>query len=81
MVTSTTCGAQEWVQSDVNGWVVDAINQPELARRLDDLAALAGNAAARSAARTSVEALTLPAMAERLLALYRSLGQATDAQV
>jgi UDP-glucose:(heptosyl)LPS alpha-1,3-glucosyltransferase len=81
MVTSTTCGAQEWIQTGVNGWVVDAINQPELARRLDDLAALAGNAAARSAARTSVEALTLPAMAERLLALYRSLGQATDAQV
>ena len=81
MVTSTTCGAQEWIQTGVNGWVVDAINQPELARRLDDLAALAGNESARSAARSSVEALTLPAMAERLLALYRSLGQATDAQV
>ena len=81
MVTSSTCGAQEWVQSGVNGWVVDAVNEPELARRLDDLAALAGNERARSAARSSVEALTLPAMAERLLALYRSLGQATDAQV
>ena len=73
LVTSTTCGAQEWVASGVNGWVVDAIDQPELARRLDDLAALAGNAAARRAARASVEALTLPAMAERLLALYRGL--------
>ncbi len=81
MVTSTTCGAQEWVQSGINGWVVDAIDEPELARRLDDLAALAGNSTARSAARASVEALTLQAMAERLLALYRSLGQASDAQV
>ena len=73
MVTSTTCGAQEWVASGVNGWVVDAVDQPELARRLDDLAALAGNTAARHAARASVETLTLPAMAERLLALYRGL--------
>jgi UDP-glucose:(heptosyl)LPS alpha-1,3-glucosyltransferase len=81
LLTSTTCGAQEWVQSGVNGWVVDAINQPELVKHLDDLASLAGNTAARSAARASVEALTLPAMAERLLALYRSLCQATDARV
>jgi UDP-glucose:(heptosyl)LPS alpha-1,3-glucosyltransferase len=81
LLTSTTCGAQEWVQSGVNGWVVDAINQPELVNHLDDLASLAGNTAARSAARASVEALTLPAMAERLLALYRSLCQATDARV
>lgn len=73
LLTSTTCGAQEWVASGVNGWVVDAVDQPELARRLDDLAALAGNTAARHAARASVETLTLPAMAERLLALYRGL--------
>jgi UDP-glucose:(heptosyl)LPS alpha-1,3-glucosyltransferase len=74
MVTSTTCGAQEWVESGVNGWVVDAVDQSGLARRLDDLANLAGNAVARRAARVSVEALTLPAMAERLLALYRAIA-------
>ena len=74
MVTSTTCGAQEWVQAGVNGWVVDAVDRAELSARLDDLCALAGNQAARAAARASVEALTLPAMADRLLALYRSLS-------
>ena len=73
LLTSTTCGAQEWVASGVNGWVVDAVDETDLARRLDDLSALAGNASARNAARASVEALTLPAMAERLLALYRGL--------
>jgi UDP-glucose:(heptosyl)LPS alpha-1,3-glucosyltransferase len=81
IVTSTTCGAQEWVRSGENGWVVDALDETGLAERLDDLAALAGNTAARAAARASVEALTLPAMAERLLALYRSLGGAVAGQV
>jgi UDP-glucose:(heptosyl)LPS alpha-1,3-glucosyltransferase len=76
IVTSTTCGAQEWVKAGENGWVVDAVDEVQLAARLDDLAGLAGNAGARTAARCSVEALTLPAMAERLLALYRSLGRA-----
>jgi UDP-glucose:(heptosyl)LPS alpha-1,3-glucosyltransferase len=74
IVTSTTCGAQEWVRAGENGWVVDAVNQCELTGRLDDLAALAGNAVARRAARECAEPLTLPAMADRLLALYRSLS-------
>ena len=52
----------------------DAVNQGELTGRLDDLAALAGNAVARRAARECAEPLTLPAMADRLLALYRSLS-------
>ena len=81
IVTSTTCGAQEWVQAGVNGWVVDAVDQAELSGRLDELCALAGDQAARLAARASVEALTLPAMADRLLALYRSLSPARSGQV
>jgi UDP-glucose:(heptosyl)LPS alpha-1,3-glucosyltransferase len=75
VVTSTTCGAQEWVQAGENGWVVDAVDINGLARRLDDLAGLAGNATARAAARAVAEPLTLPAMADRLLALYRTLGR------
>ncbi|PKO90309.1 MAG: glycosyltransferase family 1 protein [Betaproteobacteria bacterium HGW-Betaproteobacteria-10] len=81
IITSTTCGAQEWVKAGENGWVVDAVDTQQLAARLDDLAGLAGNAATRAAARASVEALTLPAMAERLLTLYRSLGSARGGQV
>lgn len=75
MVTSTTCGAQEWVRSGENGWVVDAVDIDALASRMDDLAGLAGNATARAAARAVAEPLTLPAMADRLLALYRTLGR------
>jgi UDP-glucose:(heptosyl)LPS alpha-1,3-glucosyltransferase len=81
MVTSTTCGAQEWVQPGENGWVVDAVDIAELADRLDDLAALAGDPRSRQLARASAEPLTLPAMADRLLALYRSLGQGRPGQV
>lgn len=75
IVTSTTCGAQEWVRPGENGWVVDALDVAELADRLDDLAELARSKSPRAAARASAEALTLPAMADRLLALYRSLSR------
>jgi UDP-glucose:(heptosyl)LPS alpha-1,3-glucosyltransferase len=74
ILTSTTCGAQAWVKAGDNGWVVDALDRDALATRLDDLCALAGNVAARQAARAAAEPMTLPAMADRLLALYRSLG-------
>jgi UDP-glucose:(heptosyl)LPS alpha-1,3-glucosyltransferase len=76
IVTSTACGAQEWVRAGANGWVIDALDESALAGRLDALAGLAGRESARLAARASVESLSLPAMAERLLALYRSLGRA-----
>ncbi|HZX33253.1 MAG TPA: glycosyltransferase family 4 protein [Rhodocyclaceae bacterium] len=75
-VTSTTCGAREWIRAGENGWVVDAIDRDELAARLDGLAGLAGNPAARLAAREAVAHLTLEAMAGRLLALYGDLAAA-----
>ncbi len=81
IVTSTTCGAQEWVRAGDNGWVVDTLAIDDLAGRLDDLASLAGNTAARAAARAVAEPLTLEAMAGRLLDLYRSLGGASSQQV
>jgi UDP-glucose:(heptosyl)LPS alpha-1,3-glucosyltransferase len=62
------------VKAGENGWVVDALDRDALATRLDDLCAITGNLAARQAARAAAEPLTLPAMADRLLALYRSLG-------
>lgn len=81
IVTSTSCGAQEWIQTGVNGWVVDAVDEAQLASRLDDLAALAGNRLAREASRASAEHLTLPAMADQLLALYRALRPGSGGRV
>jgi UDP-glucose:(heptosyl)LPS alpha-1,3-glucosyltransferase len=69
------------VKAGYNGWVVDALDRDALATRLDDLCALAGNSAARRAARAVAEPLTLPAMADRLLALYRSLGGVSGGRV
>lgn len=73
-VTSTTCGAREWIREGENGWVVDAVDGEALTGRLGDLCGLAGNEAARGAARAAVAGFTLEAMAARLLALYASLG-------
>lgn len=77
IVTSDTCGAREWIRSGENGWVVDALDRAALSTRLDDLATLANNEEARRLSRASVESLTLPAMADRLLSLYRSLSSAS----
>ncbi len=74
VLTSTTCGAREWIRDGENGWVVDALDHQALTCRLDALAAGAGNLQMRSAARTAAVPLTLEAMAERLLALYRRLA-------
>lgn len=75
IVTSTTCGAREWVIEGVNGWVVDALDATALTDRLAGLVELARCPEAGQAARGSVEALTLAAMAERLLVLYRELAR------
>jgi len=81
VLTSTTCGAQEWVRAGENGWVVDALADDRLSAALDDLAGLAGNRGARTAARAVAEPLSLTAMAERLLALYRRVGGGNAGQV
>lgn len=74
IVTSTTCGAREWVRPDENGWVVDAVDEVALSVRLDDLSILSSSIAARAAARDIAAQLTLAAMSDRLLALYHDLG-------
>ena len=78
VLTSTTCGAKEWITAGGNGRVVDPLNPDALAQGLDDLLALANNPQARQMSRASVAALTLPAMADRLLALYAVLLEAGD---
>lgn len=73
LVTSTTCGAREWVREGKNGWVVDALDIPALSQRLDQLCDLSRQPAAREAARAAVADLSLEAMSAKLLELYRQL--------
>lgn len=72
VLTTSTCGAKEWIEEGRNGWVVDALDVEAMAERLDAMCATRGMTAS---ARNSVAHLTLPAMADRLLDLYRSLDR------
>lgn len=73
LVTTTSCGAKDWVEPGRNGWVTDALDSAALAFALDNLCELAPQASARQAARLAVEHLSLEAMSRQLLELYRRL--------
>ena len=73
LLTSRTCGAQEWIHSGQNGYIADALDIESIAERLDDLCLLALRPEARAAARAAVQSFTLEAMSARLLDLYQSL--------
>ncbi|MDD5250027.1 MAG: glycosyltransferase family 4 protein [Rhodocyclaceae bacterium] len=72
-VVTKTCGAADLIRPGENGYVCDAGDVGALAAHLDALAMPGAAAAMRAAARQSVAALSAEAMAERLIALYRSL--------
>lgn len=77
VITSTSCGAAELIRDGVNGYVCDALDIAALARHLDALAVPGAAQNMAAAARESVTALSVAAMAARLIELYRDLlGQA-----
>ena len=72
VITSASCGAAELIAEGENGYVCDALDVSALAdrmQRIDPAAAVAMGARARA----SVVSLGIAAMAQRLVALYRSL--------
>lgn len=73
VVTSNSCGAAELVRDGCNGYVSDALDIPALTRHLNALAVPGAAQAMATAARESVARLSIAAMAQRLIALYRSL--------
>jgi UDP-glucose:(heptosyl)LPS alpha-1,3-glucosyltransferase len=73
LVTSTKCGAAELIENGRNGFVVDALDTAGLAQALHALADRRRAEAMGQAARTTVEGLTLSAMADNLVRLYRAL--------
>lgn len=73
ILTTPSCGAAELITEGVNGYVRDAIDIHGMAQAMSRLADPAGSAPMGAAARTSVEHLSLDAMAQALLALYRRL--------
>lgn len=80
VLTTTTCGAAEFIREGINGFVRDALDVDGLAQAMTLLATPAQAASMRAAARASVAHLSLDAMAQQLLALYRTLARTTTAR-
>ena len=74
VLTSTGCGAAEWLREGENGWVRDALDVEGFAAACADWLALRADwPQLRTAARATAEPYTLPRMAEALLTLYGQL--------
>ena len=73
VLTSTRSGAAEFVRPGVNGFVADALDIDTLALQMAQVADQSAHM--REPARAAVAGLSLEAMGERLLALYRELAR------
>lgn len=73
VLTSNSCGAKEWINHGVNGYVVDALDCMAIREQLDKLCVLAMQPEAHAAARAAVQNLTLECMAMQMAALYQRL--------
>lgn len=71
VLTSTSCGASEFIKPGVNGEVCNALDVDGIADRMDELSSRAGDM--RDAARSAVSHLSLENMAEQLQTLYTTL--------
>lgn len=77
VLTTTSCGARDFIREGVNGALVDALDIDTLAARLGELCEPGVARGMADAARASVSGLTAQALAGRLIALYeRILGPA-----
>ena len=75
VITTPQCGTAELIEEGMNGYVVGALEIGALADRLARLDVSAAHEMGRRA-RKRAEGFSLAAMAEQLLALYRSLAPA-----
>lgn len=73
VITSTRSGAAEVLTPGVDGFVCDALDDAAIASSMDALCETGTRGAMALAARESVSALSLDAMAAELIALYRRL--------
>ncbi len=77
LLTSTGCGAAEWIDEGRNGWVCDALDVPGYQAALRNWLACRetqeGDQALRAAARATAEPHTLTVMAAALSVLYSQL--------
>jgi len=74
VITSSNCGAAEFIVEGDNGFVCDALDVAALAERMARIGPESARTMGRRA-RAGVAAYGLSAMAERLIALYASLAR------
>ena len=79
VLTSTSCGAAELIESGSNGYVCTATDTATLAMHLDALAE--GASVMREAARATAQSCALPDMVGRLTTLYAELLAKGPAQL
>lgn len=77
VITSSKSGAAELIANDRNGYVLDALDMPGLTAAMTRLMDPAACRKLGQTARTTVEPLSLSAMGEQLVALYRRLLEQT----
>lgn len=77
VITSSKCGAAELIEPGTNGFVCDALDVAALGEAMQRAAK--DSSAMGTAARGTVEPLTLEAMSARLVDLYRKLQSAPKA--
>ncbi|MDP2751073.1 MAG: glycosyltransferase family 4 protein [Rhodocyclaceae bacterium] len=73
VITSTHCGAAEVIESGKNGFVCDALDREALRRHLLTLSDIRLAAEMGETARRAVEPLSIAAMTQKLIELYRQL--------
>lgn len=73
VLTSSTCGAAELIETGLDGYVCDALDVATMTARLDQLANAQPRAADRTANSKRIDGFSLEKMAGRLAALYHSL--------
>lgn len=72
-LVSRTCGAAEFITPGQNGWICNALDPEQIATQMAAMVDWTNQAGPRQAACAAVAHLTLPAMAEQLQQLYRTL--------
>lgn len=74
LLTSHGCGAAEWVEESVNGWVRDALDSKGYQQAIGEwLQGREQGVNYSAAARATAEPYTLDRMAKELQALYRDV--------
>jgi UDP-glucose:(heptosyl)LPS alpha-1,3-glucosyltransferase len=73
VITTATCGGSELIQNGVNGYIVDPLNVDGLSGCMESLCEMSGNGRMRDICYQAVSGISIDAMAEKMISLYRDV--------